>query len=53
MMKGLNPEFVIPGHGHLAQSKYLMTLKNIMLCWWNGSARWQSEGKSLDEIKKK
>ena len=53
MMKALNPEVVMPGHGTPGTtSRFSMTWSSITICSSNGWVKWRKQGKSLDEIKK-
>jgi cyclase len=52
MMKGLNPEVVIPGHGDPGTVKILDDMESYYNKLMDGVGQMVKEGKSLDEIKK-
>jgi cyclase len=53
MMKALNPEFVIPGHGQPGTTKIFDDTEKYYALLVERVAKMAKEGKSLDEIKKK
>ncbi len=52
MMKALNPEIVIPGHGDPGTVKILDDMENYYNKLMDGVRQMVKQGKSLDEIKK-
>ena len=52
MMKGLNPEFVIPGHGIPGTTKIFEDTEKYYALLLERVGKLTKEGKSLDEIKK-
>lgn len=52
MMKALNPEIVIPGHGNPGTAKILDDMENYYNKLMDGVRQMVKQGKSLDEIKK-
>ena len=52
MMKGLNPEFVIPGHGTPGTVKIFEDTENYYALLLDRVGKMAREGKSLDQIKK-
>jgi cyclase len=52
MMKALNPEIVIPGHGDPGTTKILDDMESYYNKLMDGVRQMVKEGKSLDEIKK-
>jgi cyclase len=52
MMKALNPEVVIPGHGDPGTAKILDDMESYYNKLMDGVRQMVKEGKSLDEIKK-
>ena len=52
MMKALNPEVVIPGHGNPGTAKILEDMESYYAKLMDGVRQMVSQGKSLDEIKK-
>ena len=52
MMKALNPEIVIPGHGNPGTVKILDDMENYYNKLMDGVGQMVKQGKSLDEIKK-
>jgi len=52
MMKALNPEVVIPGHGNPGTAKILDDMESYYAKLMDGVRQMVSQGKSLDEIKK-
>ena len=52
MMKALNPEVVIPGHGNPGNAKILDDMEHYYDALMAGVTRMVQQGKSLDEIKK-
>jgi glyoxylase-like metal-dependent hydrolase (beta-lactamase superfamily II) len=52
MMKALNPEVVIPGHGNPGTAKILDDMERYYTTLMDGVRQMVKQGKSLDEIKK-
>ncbi|MGH7871602.1 MAG: hypothetical protein ACREQO_05225 [Candidatus Binatia bacterium] len=52
MMKALNPEVVIPGHGDPGTAKILDDMESYYTKMMDGVRQMVQQGKSLDEIKK-
>ena len=52
MMKALNPQVVIPGHGNPGTAKILDDMENYYSKLMEGVRQMVKEGKSLDQIKK-
>ena len=52
MMKALNPEVVIPGHGNPGTAKILDDMENYYAKLMDGVRQMVKQGKSLDDIKK-
>src|SRR6185436_2908479 len=52
MMKALNPEVVIPGHGNPGTAKILDDMESYYAKLMDGVRQMVSQGKSLEEIKK-
>lgn len=52
MMKALNPDVVIPGHGDPAAAKILDDMESYYAKLMDGVRQMVKQGKSLDEIKK-
>ena len=52
MMKALNPEVVIPGHGNPGTAKILDDMENYYAKLMDGVRQMMKQGKSLDDIKK-
>jgi len=52
MMKALNPQVVIPGHGNPGTAKILDDTENYYSKLMEGVRQIVKEGKSLDQIKK-
>jgi cyclase len=52
MMKALNPEVVIPGHGNPGTARILDDMESYYNKLMNGVSQMVKQGKSLDEIKK-
>jgi cyclase len=52
MMKGLNPEFVIPGHGIPGTTKIFEDSERYYALLLDRVGKMVRDGKSLDEIKK-
>jgi cyclase len=52
MMKALNPQVVIPGHGNPGTAKILDDMESYYDKLMNGVRQMVKEGKSLDQIKK-
>lgn len=52
MLKGLNPEFVIPGHGSPGTVKIFEDMEQYYALLVDRVGRMVKDGKSLDQIKK-